>query len=303
MRHLAVPLTVLVVSALLTGCESDEPSGPAPRVIRPGDGYVALGDSYTAAPGTGKNADDSGCNNTVVNYPHLVGAELDLDLRDNSCDGASTEDLTGNQCVRYCSAKDPSLHDLRPPQHQGLDEETRLVTFRLGANDYGLIGRILGCASLGLTGAPGSPCADTDAELGADRVDPRLRDMEANVRRSIEEIQERAPAARIIVLGYPRVAPDDGTCDLLPLADGDYAYARHIMEGINAALQAVAEEADLTFIDMYAASEGHDVCSADPWVAGWTPIGSPPPEGARRLHPYAAAAEAEAELVLEALKP
>ena len=301
-RSHVVLVAVLAVAGLLTGCDSDDPSGgPAPRVIRPGDAYVALGDSYTAVPGTGKSVDDSGCNNTVVNYPHLVGAELDLDLTDNSCDGASTTNLTEDQCVRACQARDPSFQTLIPPQLNGIDEDTRLVTFRLGANDYGLIGRIIGCASLGP--ATGSPCADADAAMGADSVDPRLRDMEDNVRRGIEEIQDRAPDARIIVLGYPRIAPDEGTCDLLPLSDDDYAYARHVMEGINAALSAVAEAADLTFIDVYAASEGHDVCSADPWVAGWTPITSPPPEGARRLHPYAAAAEAESALILEALKP
>ncbi|PWN04897.1 GDSL family lipase [Nocardioides silvaticus] len=302
-RRVVVPLTLVAVASVLTACDSDEPDGPAPRVIRPGDAYVALGDSYTAVPGTGPNATSTGCNNTTVNYPHLVADELGLELTDNSCDGAATENLLDEQCVAACSAKDITFQKLRPPQVQGLDEDTRLVTFRLGANDYGLIGRIIGCASLSQAGTPGSPCADQDAELGEDSMEPRLRDMERNVRRGIEEVQDRAPDARIIVLGYPRIAPDEGTCHLLPLPDGDYEYARQIMLGINAALQAVADEADLTFIDMYAASEGHDVCSDDPWVAGWTPIGEPPPEGARRLHPYAAAAEAEAELVLEALKP
>jgi hypothetical protein len=298
-----VPVVLLVAASALSACDSDEQGGAAPRVIRPGDGYVALGDSYTAVPGTGKNVDESGCNNTRVNYPHLVTAELGLDLVDNSCDGASTENLDDEQCVAACNAKDPSFRKLVPPQLQGIDEDVEVVTFRLGANDYGLIGRIIGCASLGSVLGPGSPCADADAEKGEDSVDPRLRDMENNVQRSIEEIQDRAPDARIIVLGYPRIAPDEGTCDLLPLPEGDYDYARHIMEGINDALRAVAQAADLTFIDVYAASEGHDVCSDDPWIAGWTPLGAPPPEDARRLHPYAVAAEAEAELVVEALKP
>lgn len=301
MKPYVIPVALLAVASVLVGCDAAEPPGKAPRVIRPGDTYVALGDSYTAAPDTGRNESESGCNNTTVNYPHLVQAELDLDLKDRSCDGASTENLTDEQCVAACSAENPSFRKLRPPQVQEIDEETDLVTFRLGANDYGLFGRIIQCATF--VHAPGSPCADADAELGDDSVDARFDDVHDNVERGIEEIQDRAPDARIIVLGYPRVAPDEGTCDLLPMTEGDYEYARRIVEGLNAELRAVAEEADLTYIDVYAASEGHDVCSDDPWIAGMTPLGSPPPEGARRLHPYAVAAEAEAELVIEALKP
>ena len=300
-RRYVIPVALLAVASMLAGCDSEESSGKAPRVIRPGDTYVSLGDSYTAAPDTGKNATETGCNNTRVNYPHLVAAELGLELADNSCDGASTENLTDEQCVAACSAKDPSFHKLRPPQLNALDEDTDVVTFRLGANDYGLFGRIIQCATF--VHAPGSPCTDADAELGNDSVDARLDDVRDNVQRGIAEIQDRAPEARIIVLGYPRVAPDEGTCDLLPLTEGDYEYARRIVEGLNAQLQAVAEDADLPYIDVYAASEGHDICSNDPWIAGMTPLGSPPPVGARRLHPYAVAAEAEAALIVEALKP
>jgi GDSL-like Lipase/Acylhydrolase family len=295
-QRLLVPITLLAVASLLAGCDSEDPSeGAAPRVIRPGDAYVALGDSYTAAPDTGPEASGSGCNNTKVNYPHLVTAELELDLVDNSCDGASTENLTEEQCVASCQA-DPSFQKLIPRQLQDIDEDTDLVTFRLGANDFGLFGRIIQCATF--VSASGSPCTDADAELGDDAVDARFDDVQENVQNGIAEIQDRAPDARIIVLGYPRMAPDEGTCDLLPVPADDYDYVRRIIEGLNTDLESAAEAADATYIDMYDVSEGHDICGDEPWVAG-APIR---PTGATAWHPYAAESQAAAELILEALE-
>ena len=47
--------------------------------------------------------------------------------------------------------------------------------------------------------------------------------------------------------------------------------------GLDAALQRAARRTGTTFVDMYAASRGHDICSRDPWVNG---SGERPAEGA-----------------------
>src|ERR1051326_4231915 len=62
--------------------------------------YVALGDSYTAGPFIPVQQDDPvGCLRSDHNYPHLVAAILGFRLRDVSCSGATTQDMTSPQDV------------------------------------------------------------------------------------------------------------------------------------------------------------------------------------------------------------
>lgn len=288
-RH-AVPVALLAFAGALAGCQ-DEPSrpSPVPRVLGEGDQYVALGDSYTAAPNTGPKAANNGCFNTTVNYPHRIADATGMALVDNSCNGANTNALTIPQ---------RTVRGDRPPQLDAVDSDTDLVTIRLGANDDSLFSRIIGCANFFGPGRPGTPCADADAAKGEDSLDPRLVELEANLVRAVQDIEDRAPDARIIVIGYPRLVPDEGTCEELAVPEGDYDYVRRIIEGLNGALQVAADSADATYIDMYAASEGHDICADEPWVAG-APIA---PEGATAWHPYAAEGQAVAELVLAELE-
>lgn len=294
-QRCALAVALVAVAAALTACESEkEPRADRPHVVAEGDKYVALGDSYTAAPQTGSNADRSGCQRTEVNYPHRVAEALGLELFDNSCNGASTNSLTVPQQIPSIV---PGQTRENPPQLDDVDEDTALVTIRLGANDYGLFSRIIQCAR-NYAGQPGSPCTDLDASAGENSVDDRLGDVQDNLHNALEKIEDRAPDARIVVLGYPRLAPDEGTCDLLPVPADDYDYVRRIIEGLSSALMATAEEFDATYIDMHDVSEGHDICADQPWIAG-API---KPTGATAWHPYAAESQAAAELILEALE-
>ena len=84
----------------------------------------------------------------------------------------------------------------------------------------------------------------------------------------------------------------------MPLAAGDYAYVRSIVVDLNDALGAAAERGQARFVDVLAASAGHDVCAgADAWVNGSTT------DLARALafHPFAAEQQAVADLVVAAL--
>ena len=71
--------------------------------------------------------------------------------------------------------------------------------------------------------------------------------------------------------GYWRVgcAPRLRSCPrLLPLADGDYATADRIARLLRDAMRRATEGSGAEFVDMYAASRGHDVCANQPWVNG-----------------------------------
>ncbi len=100
--RLGVPVVLIALAAALTACQ-DEPSQPSPvqRVLGKGDQYVALGDSYTAAPNTGPKVANNGCFNTEVNYPHRIADATGMDLVDNSCNGATTNALTIPQQIGF----------------------------------------------------------------------------------------------------------------------------------------------------------------------------------------------------------
>ncbi|KAA1427461.1 SGNH/GDSL hydrolase family protein [Nocardioides antri] len=288
MLGLAAILLVLALGA----CRPDSATDPSgePYVVGKGDRYVALGDSYTAAPLTGPLAGLNGCGRTQVNYPHLVAKATGAELIDNSCSGANTRHLTEPQQTRF---------DQNPPQLEGLGADTDLVTFRLGANDYGFVGRIILCAQSRIgEGSSPSPCTDLDEDAGSGSAEERLEDLEQNLVRALRSVVDRAPQATVIVVGYPQIVPAEGTCDQLPLKPGDYPYARRINVGLNEALEAAAEQVGVTFIDMFPVSEGHDICGEVPWIAG----DKPKRRDATRWHPFPEESQAVAELVLAELE-
>ena len=80
-------LAVLAVLVSATSCADD-----------PAFDYVALGDSYTAAPLVPHTDLMDGCLRSDRNYPQLVADELvNADLIDVSCGGAKTADLIVGQ--------------------------------------------------------------------------------------------------------------------------------------------------------------------------------------------------------------
>lgn len=63
------------------------------------------------------------------------------------------------------------------------------------------------------------------------------------------------------------------------------------------AVSDAATEADVEYVDVWTPSEGHDICSDDPWVNDVTDG----PEGAYNLHPFPAHQAAVADLILDIL--
>ena len=103
------------------------------------------------------------------------------------------------------------------------------------------------------------------------------------VTRVLELVKSRAPRAQVMLIGYPQLVPDSGTCPALPFAVGDYAYARQFFIALDASMRLAARRAGVTYIDVLTASDGHDVCAgADAWV-----LGAIPSARTTRYHPFA----------------
>lgn len=225
------------------------------------DTYVALGDSFTAGPLIPTTDLAEGCFRSDGNYPSLVAERLDVDeLVDVSCSGAKTRDLVKPQR--------PVEKATVPPQLEAVTPDADLVTLGIGGNDFELFHTLVAtCSQLRGRDPDGSPCADELEDRGIDLL-ARTDDISTRVERSVRRVQERAPSAEVMVVGYLRLAPEEGGCRELPFAEGDYAFGQRLTTALNDALERAARRTGATFVDAYAASAGHDVCSDDPWVNG-----------------------------------
>lgn len=283
----------LAAAAACSGSQDDDGdnAGAAPE---PPTSYVALGDSFTAAPFVPNLVEAKGCYRSTANYPSLVAAELGVaDFTDVSCSAADTTHMTSRQTT--------AVGERVPPQFAALTEETELVTVGIGGNDFDVFGTLIQQCPLARSEAPrGAPCR-AQIRDGADASDDPLftsiERTQGRVRDVVEQIRERSPSARVLVVNYPHIVPTEGTCPALPLARGDYAYAREVSERLDAALRSAVEASDAELVDLWEASEGHDVCSDDPWVNGRQTDFS----AALEYHPFAAGQRAAADLVLEIL--
>ncbi len=241
---------VLVVLAAVAIATRGTTAHPPPAYHH----YVALGDSYTAAPLVPLTDIAYGCVRSTNNYPHLLARALRIeDLRDRSCTGAQTADLTGSQATR--------LGMRVPPQLNALDEQTDLVTVGIGANNGHLYARMATvCRKLTTLCRLYDQRQVLNAILG--RLEPALLD-------SLAQVRARAPHARILLVAYPKLLPARGDCARLPrMRPQDRATFRQVNYRLRNVMKAAAEATGVEFVDFYRTSLGHDVCARHPWIQG-----------------------------------
>jgi lysophospholipase L1-like esterase len=237
---------------------------------KPGSGrferYVAMGDSFSAGPLIPTTNLAGGCARSDHNYPSLVAKQLGVHtFVDVTCSGATTGNVTQVQ---------HTFGDARiPPQAKRLSADTDLVTIGIGGNDLALFNSLVRlCTRLRGTDPTGSPCSRELARRGI-----RLA------------VAERTIAHDVV--------PESGTCAQLPLARGDYAVGRRIGAALNQAQRRAAAVTGVRFVDMYAKSRGHDICSRDPWVNGRVTNRT----RALSYHPFESGMRADAAAILKAL--
>lgn len=267
--------------------------------------YVALGDSYTAGPGipalTGTPA---GCARSDNNYPSLVARDLGLgpaEFHDVSCSGATIADLSQQQS---------SDDGVNPAQLTALSGAVRLVTLGIGGNDIGFSQLLSQCVVSGLlnyaTGLGAStpsdaPCRNQHVSGGSDDVTEKIRAAGKKLSTAVHEIMQRAPKARVYVVGYPAILPPSGTgcARELRLAPGDVTWLQQKEQQLDAMLRQEAQAAGAGFVDTWKPSVGHDACSAQGtrWIEPLLPRAPAAP-----LHPNARGERGMADAVLASLK-
>ncbi|MEU6671360.1 SGNH/GDSL hydrolase family protein [Streptomyces sp. NPDC046727] len=281
-----------VLGAVLGGCALVV-GGTTPAAAHSGGhgretAYVALGDSYTSGPGIPRQV-DADCARSDHNYPSLVAARRQVTaFTDVSCGGATTAEMWQAQGTNK-------------PQLDALDRHTDLVTLQIGGNDVGF-GSIIGtCARLAAQDPAGNPCERFYKASGHDQLALGIAGAAPKVDRVLRAVHARAPHARVVVVGYPDLLPDDGSgCfPQVPFAEKDFPYLRDTEKRLNLMLRLVAAVNRAEYVDTYGATVGHDMCKApaDRWIEPLQPASPAAP-----AHPNAKGEEAMAQAVLARLE-
>jgi lysophospholipase L1-like esterase len=261
-------VTLLATAAFLLSA-----AGPASAAT-----YVGLGDSAAAGPLIPNQIPAPlGCWRSDRNFAHLVAASRGISLRDVSCSAARTDHMSTAQNV---------FLGPNPPQLGALGADTEIVTLQIGGNDIGF-GEIADACT---TASPfGHPCRDLYAPGwpdGDDVLADRIGATAPKVAGVLRAIHERAPAARVLVVGYAAIFPHSGhgCWPQLAFAWRDVPYLRATHEALNTMLAEQAGANAATYVDTYAASVGRDACrsSSVRWVEPTVPL-----DAAAPLHPNA----------------
>lgn len=242
--------------------------------------YVSLGDSYVSGPAILPPAEGAplDCTQSARNYPHLTAKALGLSLRDVSCGGATTANLT-------TEAQFPD----QPPQFDALSFSTEVVSVGIGGNDNNLfVGTLATCGAEDLAFPFGTPCKDTFGN----KLSEEIKADEPVVSAAFHQISVLSPSSKVFVVSYLDILPQRGNCwPTVPLTSGDVAYLNGVEQELNGMLSTAAVANGDTFVDMFTPSIGHDACKPEGtrWVE---PV--LPESDAFTVHPNEKGMEADA---------
>ena len=229
-------------------------STAASTAAAPQGPVVALGDSYTAGDimPLSLTSQPLGCLRSSKSYPVLVAKALGVKLVDAACGSAGVKEMIQAQQT-YLGTNPPQLSSLAP--------DDRLVMLTLGGDDMGFMHVLDECMMLSITNPFGSPCESHYTSGGTDQLAARVAAEAPRLTAVLQAIHSRAPGARVLLVGYPDMFPQQGGCwPAVPITDGDIGYLRGIEGQINGMLARAAAATGTTFVDTYTPTIGHDFC-------------------------------------------
>jgi lysophospholipase L1-like esterase len=251
--------------------------------------YVSLGDSYAAGPFIPNPVLPLGCLKSDHNYPHLAAPSIGP-LRDASCSGAKTDDMTSSQSIE--------IDGPNPPQFNSLEAGTEVVSLTIGGNDIGFSEVAQSCITLNPFS---SPCKDKYDSGGHDQLAERIEATAPKVATVLQGIHARSPGARVYVLNYPAIFPETGhgCWPQMPVSYTDAPYLRATEQRLDAMIATQAAANGATLVNWYNASIGHDACknALVRWVEPLVPNNPAAP-----IHPNQRGMQGAANLLVAAAK-
>ncbi|MFT4296031.1 MAG: SGNH/GDSL hydrolase family protein [Micropruina sp.] len=212
--------------------------------------YVALGDSFAAGVGAAPALD--GCGSSAMAYPRLLAKLTRTKLTLAACGGATMADVATEQ-----------LDALAP--------STDYVTLQAGGNDIGFV------PVFGLCAQPDND-AQCAAALGQSKayLDSGFTD---NARTLMAAVRARAPKAKLIVVGYPRLFNGTDCSQLVAYSAAEQQLMNATIDLLNTRLAQAAAQVGASFANPTSAFRGHAWCGRPSWITG--------PENPVAFHPNA----------------
>jgi lysophospholipase L1-like esterase len=237
---------------------------------------AALGDSYSSGEGNPPFDPAAGrCDRSPVAWPLLAAAELGWTATDLACSGAQTQDVV--RPFKDQPAQTDALAKLRP--------RPDVVTITIGGNDAGFAATLAACYVTDCVRSGAIAVAET-------QILTALPDRLADTYRAV---QQAAPGARLVVVGYPRLFPAHRSevtgCEWL--TNRERRALNQAADLLNGVIAVEAWLAGARYVDVSRTLEGHELCTGDPWLI-------PLPLQAA-AHPTAKGQQAIADRVADAL--
>jgi lysophospholipase L1-like esterase len=211
--------------------------------------YVALGDSYSSGVGAGSYFGSSGsCDRSSNAYSQLWdNANAPASYVSVACSGATTQDVLNSQL-------------------SALSASTTLVSITIGGNDVGFSSVMTTCV-LSSTSTCVSAVKTAEGEISSQ--------LPAELNNVLAAIASAAPAAKVVVLGYPELYDLSRSSGCIGLSTTDRTDLNQAADQLDAQVQAAAGRYHDVFADVRAAFAGHEICDSSSWLhsVDWLDLG------------------------------
>ncbi|TDV55215.1 SGNH/GDSL hydrolase family protein [Actinophytocola oryzae] len=202
--------------------------------------YTALGDSYSSGVGTRTYYSDSGsCYRGPNAYPVKVAAQLGAPLTFAACSGAKVPDVLN--------------------QLGSLNASTAFVTVSVGGNDAGFADVITRCA------LPWPWTCTNEINNANNYIRTTLPGALDNL---YNQIRSRAPGAKVVVVGYPRLFNGEECNALARISPAEQTSLNATADLLATTIGGRAAAHGFGFVDVRTAFTGHAVCDDVEWLNG-----------------------------------
>lgn len=211
---------------------------------------------------------DNRCHRYGGAYPVLIRQALNVPGNDSifvACSGAVTQNIGWVDSLEVQYPNSPVNVAGGQTQVQNVSDFARrggdpgLITIGIGGNDAGFKNIIVHCLSIGCVGGGFK-------EGTINRIQQSVFE---DVRTVLAGIRDRFPDSTTAMFGYPQVVGDPANTCVPGLSEEEGRWVKdHVIPTLNQTLADAAAEAGVTFVDISRVSEGHELCSSEPWVNG-----------------------------------
>jgi lysophospholipase L1-like esterase len=202
--------------------------------------YVALGDSYSSGVGAGNYISSSGnCERSYDAYPEQwAAAHSAASFVSVACSGATTADVLSSQV-------------------SALSASTTLVSITIGGNDAGFASVMETCVLESTSSCLRAVSAGETFVAGQlpGRLDTTLQTIRAD-----------APAAKIVVLGYPDLYDLSSSGFCIGLSNSDRTALNQGADDLDRALATAAAAHHDTYAEVRGQFAGHEICDSGSWL-------------------------------------